>query len=121
MKTLFLRFLFVLVLSSGVTVVQAEDLGTVRARMEKRITQIDALKTSGVLGENNRGFLEVRSGADGGVAAAENADREVVYAAIGQKNGVSAEKVGQARAERIAGRSAPGVWLQRANGEWYKK
>lgn len=121
MKTLFFRLLFVSILLFGATVVRAEDLGAVRGRMEKRISQIDALKTAGVLGEDNRGFLDVRGGNDGGVAAAENADRATVYAALAQKTGATADAVGKARARQIAAGSAAGVWLQRENGQWYKK
>ena len=89
--------------------------------MEKRIGQIDTLKTQGVLGEDNRGFLSVRSGDDQGVAAAENADRAAVYAAIAQKAGSSADAVGKARAKQIAAASAKGVWVQAENGQWAKK
>ncbi len=121
MKTLFSRILFVSVLLVTVSAVRAEDLGAVRGRMEQRVSKIDALKTSGVLGEDNRGFLAVRSGSDGGVAAAENADRATVYATLAQKTGATADAVGKARARQIAAGSAAGVWLQRDNGEWYKK
>ena len=121
MKTLFFRLLFVFALLFGAGVLHAEDLGAVRARMESRISKIDALKTAGVLGEDNRGFLAVRSGNDGGVAAAENADRTVVYAALAQKTGASADAVGKARAKQLAANSAPGVWLQREDGGWYRK
>jgi len=121
MKSLFFRLLFVSALLFGATVVRAEDLGAVRGRMEQRVSKIDALKTSGVLGEDNRGFLVVRAGSDGGVAAAENADRATVYAVLAQKTGATADAVGKARARQIADGSAKGVWLQRENGEWYKK
>jgi uncharacterized protein YdbL (DUF1318 family) len=123
MNTLTLRCLFVLlVLGFGTVAVRAEDLGAVRARMSQRLPQIDALKSSGALGENNRGYLEVRTaGEAGGVAAAENRDRETVYAELGKKTGASAEAVGRARAKQIAANSAAGVWLQRENGEWYQK
>jgi uncharacterized protein YdbL (DUF1318 family) len=122
MKTFFLRLFFVsafLLVSAPLT--QAQDLGSIRARMEKRVGQIDALKTQGVLGENNQGFLEVRSGDDAGVAAAENADRTVVYAALAKKTGATAEAVGKARAKQIAAASAKGVWVQAETGEWAKK
>ncbi|MDF3059875.1 MAG: hypothetical protein K0R17_4090 [Rariglobus sp.] len=122
MKTLFLRILFVssLLLASA-PLTQAQDLGSIRARMEQRIGQIDALKTQGILGENNRGLLEVRSGDDQGVAAAENADRAVVYAALAKKTGATPDAVGKARAKQIAAASAKGVWVQGENGEWTKK
>ncbi len=121
MKTLFFRLLFVSALFFATSAVRAEDMGVVRGRMEQRVSRIDALKTSGVLGEDNRGFLAVRSGSDGGIAAAENADRATVYAVLGQKTGATADAVGKARARQIAAGSAAGVWLQRGNGEWYKK
>ncbi|CAM3082510.1 YdbL family protein [Rariglobus hedericola] len=122
MKTLFTRLLFVsALLLAAAPLTQAQDLNALRGRMEKRISSIDALKTQGVLGENNRGFLEVRSGDDQGVAAAENADRSVVYAAIAQKTGSTADAVGKARAKQIAGASAKGVWVQAENGSWAQK
>jgi len=101
----------------------AEDLNAVRARMEQRMPSIDALKKDGAIGENNRGQLEVRGGGGNAssVVSAENRDREIVYAEIAKKNNTSAEQVGRARARRIAASSAAGVWLQRENGEWYRK
>jgi uncharacterized protein YdbL (DUF1318 family) len=101
---------------------QAEDIGAVRARMVERLPQIDSLKASGALGESNRGFLEIRDGNSGtAVAAEENRDREVVYAELARRTGTSADAVGRARAKQIANASASGVWLQRENGEWYRK
>ncbi|HEY9250333.1 MAG TPA: YdbL family protein [Rariglobus sp.] len=122
MKPLFLRiFLFSTLLLGSAAPTRAEDLGAIRGRMEQRIGRIDALKTQGVLGENNRGFLDVRSGDDQGVAAAENADRASVYAALAKKTGASADDVGKARAKQIASASAKGVWVQLENGQWTKK
>ena len=124
MNTPFLRLLFLCLALLGATAaVRADDLGAIRARMEKRIPQIDALKTQGAVGENNRGFLEVRAAAPDAdsTVAAENADRSAVYSALAQKAGATPDTVGKARAKQIAANSAPGVWLQRESGEWYKK
>ena len=41
--------------------------------------------------------------------------------AIAAKTGASAGEVGTERAKQIAQTSKPGVWLQRDNGEWYRK
>ncbi|MBS0631719.1 MAG: DUF1318 domain-containing protein [Verrucomicrobia bacterium] len=125
MKTTFPRLLAV-VLALGFAaapVMRAEDLGTVKARMAQRISSIDQLKTKGELGENNRGLLEQRGGGGeaASVAAAENRDREEVYAAIAKQTGTSADQVAKARARQIAAASASGVWLQREDGGWYKK
>jgi uncharacterized protein len=118
-------FIFVSALALGGAVLPAlaQDLDAVKARMSQRLSQVDALKSNGAVGENNRGFLDVRGGGGdaAGVVSAENADREVVYAALAKKTGSSADQVGRARAKQIAAASAAGVWLQREDGAWYKK
>lgn len=95
----------------------------IKARMKARLPVIDALKARGIVGENNQGFLEfvgsAREKAD--VVAAENKDRQTVYAAIGQKTGTRPALVGQRRAMQIAAQSRPGVKLQRPDGTWYTK
>lgn len=112
-----------LVLGGAILPARAQDLGPVKARMSQRLSQVDALKSKGAIGENNRGLLEMRGGGGdaGSVVSAENADREVVYAALAKQTGSSADQVGRARAKQIATASAAGVWLQREDGAWYKK
>lgn len=118
-KFVFCGVFFVLALSFAVFV-RAEDLGAVKARMDQRLTQVDSLKRQGAVGENNRGFLETRGGgADAGpVVAAENKDREAVYAAVAQKTGITPEQVGRARAKKIVHK--PGEWVQDESGNWKK-
>lgn len=124
MKNRFLHLVVMLsALTLGAAAVRAQDLSAVKARMEQRLSKLDALKGQGVIGENNRGLVELRGGNPdaGDVVAGENSDRTAVYAALAKQTGSSAETVGKARAKVIAGNSAPGVWLQRDSGEWYKK
>jgi uncharacterized protein YdbL (DUF1318 family) len=126
MKTSFLRLLAlmtVLMLGAVTVTVRAEDLGAVKTRMKQRLSQLDEFKSQGVIGENNRGLVELRGGGvdAGDVVAAENRDRGIVYAAIAKKIGTTPDEVGRVRARHIAARSASGVWLQRADGTWYKK
>lgn len=112
-----------LVLGVGAVSVRAEDLGAVKVRMSERLSKLDQLKASGVLGENNRGLVELR-GSDaeaGDVMAAENRDRGIVYAELARQTGTNPDQVGRARARQIAASSASGVWLQKADGSWYKK
>ena len=101
----------------------AEDLGVVKARMEQRLPQIDELKSKGVVGENSRGMMELRGGDvnAGDAVAAENRDRTMVYAEIARQTRTSVDQVARVRARQIAGASAPGVWLQKDDGSWYKK
>src|SRR5687767_10972769 len=118
--------IFILVLATcfGAVALQAQNIGDVRRRMEQRLSQIDGLKAKGVIGENNRGFVEVRSQDDAtaaGVVAEENKDRETVYAAIARETGATPDAVGKARAKRIASNSNAGVWVQDEAGNWAKK
>lgn len=126
MKTSLFRLLAIavaLTFGAGMFAARAEDLATVKSRMSQRLSQLDQLKASGALGENNRGMIEVRGGdaAAGDVMAAENRDRGIVYAELAKQTGTTAEQVGRARARQIAAASAPGVWLQKPDGTWYKK
>lgn len=125
MKTIMLRLcLLIGLLSAGVVAARAaEDLSAVKARLAQRLGSLDQLKSSGAVGETNRGLVDLRaaSPAAGDLVAAENRDRGIVYAAIAQQTGSTVETVGRARAKQIAAASAPGVWVQRESGEWYKK
>lgn len=123
MKTLLVYLGLISVLMLGAGSVHAQDLGAVKDRMTKRQPTLDALRQQGIIGENNRGFTEVRKaqGDAGAVSSAENSDREVVYAQIAKSQGTNSDQVGRARARQIAASSVAGVWLQRESGEWYQK
>lgn len=123
MKTTFLRIMFLIAALCLFSAVRAEDIGAVKARVEQRIPQVDSLKEKGVVGENNHGFLEVRGSSSdaSAVVAAENKDREALYAAVAQRTGSSAVAVGKARAAKIAQNSSSGVWVQDDLGNWKKK
>lgn len=96
---------------------------SVKDRMAARIPAINALKDMGIVGENNRGFLEYRAGekVQEQLVAEENSDRGKVYSAIGKSQGAPAELVGQRRARMIAESGVKGRWYQRQDGTWYRK
>lgn len=125
MKTLFAGLFFCLAALALTPVpAPAQDLGGLRRNMESRLAEVDAAKAKGVVGETLRGLLEVRGTADEAVAklvAAENADRQAVYAAIARSTQSTPEAVATARARQIAAGSKPGVWLQKEDGGWYRK
>lgn len=127
MKTFWIRLLFTLALISLpviTPVLRAGSLDAVKQRMVERRPAIRALKDRGAVGENNRGYLEVRgalSSSESGVVSAENTDRKEAYTTIAQQTGASAEQVGRARARKIAERCRPGVWLQDEGGRWHQK
>ncbi len=96
---------------------------SLKERMKARLPQIIQLKAEGIIGENNRGFLELRRQNSDATTliSAENQDRQTVYNAIAQQQHTSPDIVGQRRAAQIAVRAVAGTWLQNGNGEWYKK
>lgn len=99
-------------------------LSVLRKDQEKRLPALDALKTSGVVGENNQGFVEVRGNASDyatNLVADENHDRAVVYTLYARKYNIAPEQVGRLRAKKVAGKSKPGIWLQAPDGTWYQK
>lgn len=124
MKKIFLRLLFALVFLTPALLVRANDPSAVKARMAQRVSQIDEMKSRGVVGENNRGMLEAREGggaAEQEVISAENKDREAAYAYIAEQNKTTVDMVARARARQIAQASVSGVWVQDGSGVWKKK
>jgi len=101
----------------------AEDINAIKAEMEKRLPAIVELKSKGIVGEDNSGYLQFIGGKreKEAVVQAENQDREKVYSAIAKKEGVSVNQVGQRRATQIAEKAKKGEWLQSQGGKWYQK
>jgi hypothetical protein len=95
----------------------------IKQRMIERLPIINSLKDKGIVGENNKGYLEFvgkkKEKAD--VIKAENKDRKLVYKAIAKQQGTTAAVVGKHRAVQIANKAQPGEWLQDAKGKWYQK
>lgn len=95
----------------------------IKARMRARLPEILALKGSGVVGENNQGYLTIleNPGDKKAVVEAENQDRRHVYQAIAKKKGTTPELVGQRRAIQIAQKAVSGTRIQGPNGKWQTK
>ena len=95
----------------------------IKKRMIERLPTIRELKAKGLVGENNKGYLEfVGSKKEkSNVVKAENKDRKKVYGAIAKQQGTTIELVGKHRAIQIAKKAKPGELLQDANGQWYEK
>jgi len=112
-------FLLLIVFAAG-AFPSAEEI---KDRMIARLPEIIALKDKGLVGENNKGFLEFVSQQKEKpeIVTAENNDRAAVYEAIAKQQGTTVELVGKHRAIQIAAKAKPGEWLQDANGKWYQK
>jgi len=95
----------------------------IKQRMIARLPVIKALKDKGIIGENNKGYLEFigKKKEKQDVIEAENSDRRQVYEAIAKQQSTTVEVVGKHRAVQIADKAQAGEWLQDANGKWYKK
>jgi len=95
----------------------------IKERMKARLPVINDLKEKGIVGENNKGFLEFRGGKEeqADVISAENADRAKIYAAIAKQQGTTPDLVGKRRALQITKIAKSGEWLQDGVGKWYKK
>jgi uncharacterized protein YdbL (DUF1318 family) len=123
MQILDSRFCLLAALGATAVVAQASTLDEAKAGMRERLPAIDQLKADGALGEGSDGLLAVRTpGAEAkALAAAENADRAVLFAELAKRTGGTAESAGREFARQLARASKPGVWLQREDGAWYRK
>lgn len=114
-----------LALPAFLPVASAQDAATIKQNMINRLPAIAAMKSKGLAGEDNRGYLAAvssqLSAADQAVIDAENADRKVVYEAIAQKTGATADLVGKQRAKQLAEQAAGGEYIMDENGTWKKK
>lgn len=115
-------FIF-MIIGCFLLVAPAAHSASIKERMAARIPEIIALKDNGLIGENNKGFLEYRT-ADKPkmeLIEGENADRDTVYQAIAKSQGASPSLVGESRAKMIAENGQSGHLYQKPDGSWYKK
>lgn len=105
------------------SLVSGAQAASIKDRMAERIPAINSLKDQGVIGENNKGYLEYRVAKkiEEKLVADENVDRSAVYHAIGKNQGASPELVGQRRAKMIVESGKSGHWFQKPDGTWFKK
>jgi hypothetical protein len=91
--------------------------------MLARLPDIVKLKSQGVVGEDNQGYLAVLkdAGDKQSIVDAENQDRRKIYTAIAKQQGTTPALVGQRRALKIAQNADPGTMVQDAAGNWRKK
>ena len=113
-----LTFTAILFAISSVTFAQ-----DIKARFKDRLPKIIELKSQGIIGENNQGYLNfvgnVRQMQD--LVEAENRDRRTVYEEIAVREGTTVQTVGQRRALQLRDLANPGDWVQNDAGKWYRK
>lgn len=101
---------------------QAVSAG-IKERMKERLPVIADLKSKGVIGENNRGYLGYVSGnrANEALIAAENKDRKAIYSYFAKQQNTTLEVVEKVQANRKAEKAKPGEFIQNPDGSWVKK
>ena len=100
----------------------------VNAALEARRGRYDdlaALKAKGMVGENNRGYLQalVSDPEVESLVGAENKDRQVVYKTIADQNGLAGElgTIEEVFAQVQRDKAKPGEEIQDTNGQWMTK
>lgn len=91
-----------------------------------RHSELQPLKLEGVVGEDNQGTVKVLKDSPEGarLAMSENQDREIIYQALAQQNGLGPGGLAQVRevfAEVQRGKARPGEFIQLRSGEWVQK
>lgn len=93
---------------------------------QARYSQLQFLKQSEILGENNRGYVTSLKNdpSSAALAAAENNDRGIIYRALVEQNALGPNgmvEVQKAFAEVQRDKATPGEMLQSPSGDWSKK
>jgi uncharacterized protein YdbL (DUF1318 family) len=115
--------LYVLIIITLMISFQFAFASGIKQRMKQRLPAIAALKTKGIIGENNRGYLGfvTKARTKENVIAAENKDRKKVYTYFAKEQGTTLDFVEKIQAKRKADRTSSGEFFQKPNGTWVKK
>jgi uncharacterized protein YdbL (DUF1318 family) len=90
-----------------------------------RFSELEDLKQKGLLGENNKGYVEALKSGDNAqaIAAAENKDRKTIYKAIAEQNNLSHafDVIESVFAKVQRDKAQSGVMVQNPDGTWVEK
>jgi len=95
----------------------------IKERMKQRLPVIADLKTKGIIGEDNKGYLGfvTSTRAQDGVVAAENTDRKMIYKHFAKQQNTTINVVEKIQAKRKAAKTKPGEFFQKQDGSWHKR
>jgi uncharacterized protein len=115
--------IFILLVISLTISFQLVFAGGIKERMKERLPAIADLKTKGVIGENNKGYLGFVSAerAQEDLISAENQDRKKVYTYFAKQQKTTLDIVEKIQAERKAKKANSGEFYQKSDGAWVKK
>ena len=115
--------IYILIIISLIVSSQFAIAGDIKNRMKQRLPAIAALKTKGIIGENNRGYLGFVTStiAQKSMIVAENQDRKMVYTYFAKKQNTTLTVVETVQAERKAQKTGKGKFYQNSGGVWVQK
>lgn len=95
----------------------------IKERMLSRLPAIAELKTRGIIGEDNQGYLGFVTGTreQESLISAENSDRKEVYNHFAKQQKTTLAVVEDIQAKRKVEKAKPGEFYQNENGQWIKK
>ena len=113
----------ILGIAAVLTIADSVPAQGIKERMKERLPVIVELKTQGIVGENNQGYLDFVGNVKTHEAliAQENQDRKTVYAHIAKQQNTSLSVVEKNRALQLIERAAPGTYVQMPDGTWVQK
>ena len=119
-KLLKMAPLLMIFLLLSISYVSADEI---KDRMVQRLPVIADLKTKGIIGEDNRGYLGFVSGnrVMEDIIAAENNDRKTVYGIFAKQQNTSLEVVETIQGARKAEKANSGEFYQNREGQWVRK
>jgi len=133
-KLLFLPTLLIMLLSMAPSVAQAAEYNIKEMTPEVqqaldgrkgRYSQLSEFKAQGVIGENNRGYVELLTDDSGAqrIVDQENRDRKTIYTTIARQNGIEDElgTIERVFAQVQRDKASDGEMVQSEEGEWTKK
>lgn len=100
-----------------------EEMKELKKKFEARYEKVKQLKSAGVVGETEDGFLDFVKERNPDAAATveeENADRRKLYDLIAKKEGVTADVVAKRNAQRNFEKARKGEWIKKG-GKWEQK
>lgn len=128
-----LSIMLVSVLASGLAWAQGKysikqmtpEVQQALSSRKDRFSELRSFKSSGAIGENNHGYVEVlkNDGQASSLAKAENRDRKVVYQTIAQQNGLedALSTIEAAFADVQREKAESGDKIQTEDGQWVNK
>lgn len=103
-------------------------VNVLKQRMLKRLKAVDQLKYQGIIGENNKGYLEPTprfkdqlDEKQAELIKEENKDRKEIYTILAKRTETTLLQVQAVRAKIIREKSKRGIWLQDTKNRWYQK